>query len=107
MHTTHHAKARRTDPRTSHEAAQAVTPSLTAVQRRVMRYAQAKGQFIDLDLEVHAGDHGSTLRTRRRELVDLGLLRDSGGTRRPEGRARRFIIWTLTPKGAAVELRGA
>lgn len=101
------SRARRTDPATSHEAARAITPDLTAIQRRVLRFAQRRGGegFTDLDLEHLMGDHGSTFRTRRRELVDRGMVRDTGATRRPEGRARRFIVWAVTPRGASVDLR--
>jgi len=44
-------------------------------------------------------DHGSTYRTRRRELVDKGLIGDSGRKVRIAGEARHRIVWVITPRG--------
>lgn len=91
------ARARRSDPITSHHAADAITPSLSEIQRDVMRYAAARGPdgFTDLELEESFGDHGATYRTRRAELVELRMIRDSGRRVRLEGDRRKRIVWVI------------
>lgn len=94
------AHARRSDPHTSHAAAKAVTPEITRKQQAVMAFARSRDPagFTDLELEEHFHDSGSTYRTRRRELVDLGQLRDSGETMRHKGDTRHRVIWVLVRK---------
>lgn len=91
------AKARRTDPATSHQAAQSVT-GLTETQERIyalLKEAPRTDEEIYERMVQHYGETATSLsgaRTRRRELVDLGLARDSGG--RDTTRAGRLtIIW--------------
>lgn len=94
------AHARRDDPITSHRAADAVTIDLARLQRRVLDWAKKQGNgFHDVELENAFMDHGSTFRTRRRELVDKGLIRDSGRKVRIPGEARQRIVWIITPRG--------
>lgn len=102
------ARARTTDPATSHEAAASIAPEdLRASQRFVLdvfrRYSPHR--FCDESLIVHYGyalkarhvvaaQSDSGIRTRRRELVDAGYLRDSGEkVVLPSG--RRSIVWEL------------
>lgn len=88
-----HQLARDTDPSTSFEAASSVLPRLRKLQQVVYDHFVAAKQLTDLDLETRCGDHGSTYRTRRAELVELGLLRDTGQRKHQAGRNR--IIWGL------------
>lgn len=94
------AHARISDPDTSHAAAKAVTPDITRKQKAVMAFARSRhpSGFTDVELEEHFHDAGSTYRTRRRELVDLGELRDSGERIRHAGDTRRRIVWVLVRK---------
>lgn len=89
------AHARRTDPETSHKAAEAVTPGLNAIQRQVEAFARTKlSGFLDRDLVEAFPDMGpSTLRTRRAELVARNIILDSGRRERPEGAASPHTIW--------------
>lgn len=89
------AHARRTDPDTSHEAAEAVTPDLRELQRRVEAYALRKGAagFVDAEMEEEMGDGGSTYRTRRSELTARNIILDTGGRGRWGDSPRRRIIW--------------
>lgn len=93
------AHARRGDPDTSHEAAAAISPHLSDVQCEVLAFARGRGAqgFTDLDLSAHFDDAGSTHRSRRRELVDEGLIEDSGERWRPPEGGRRHIIWRIRP----------
>ncbi len=70
---------RRKDPETSREAAEKVVPKLRLLQQRVLAVLrQYPDGLTDYQIEMLLGDHGSTYRTRRSELVALGLVRDSG-----------------------------
>ena len=105
------AHARRSDPLTSHAAAASITPdqlrashvAVLAVFRRVgaMHDERLLAAYADVTLlhgTIGPRQSPSGLRTRRRELVDLGLLRDSGErVTLPSG--RRSIIWEQTTPG--------
>ncbi len=103
------ALARRSDPITSHEAAEAATKEITRKQRQVLAYAYRRGSegFTDLDLEKNFEDYSSTYRSRRSELTDLAMIRDSGSKMKPRARGRSYIIWRITPKGIAQHEKGA
>lgn len=93
------AHARNTDPDTSHEAAESISPRLRELQRKVLMFAyDYPDGFIDPELNRRFDTHGSTYRTRRAELVEQGLIRDSG-ERRTDGGTRRHIIWQITLEG--------
>lgn len=89
------AHARRYDPGTSHQAADAVTPDLKALQARVADFAKRTGQsgFTDAQMEDELGDAGSTLRSRRAELTARNIILDSGVTRTYGYSTRRRIVW--------------
>lgn len=95
-------RARRSDPITSHEAGEAIERHMTRIQRNVLFWADRMGPagFIDPELENNFQDFGSTHRTRRRELVDQGFIRDSGQTRLLPNHERRFIVWMITRRGS-------
>lgn len=98
---------RSTDPDTSRDAAASVT-NIGATQSVILdilfnqanthhgirqQYERMRGVFGDLP---QVSDSG--LRTRTRELVDAGLVEDSGfRVELPTG--RRAIAWQLTPAG--------
>ena len=94
--TVEHAVARNTDPDTSWEAAQSVG-DVRRSQQEVFDLIRRAGGTTDEELLMLAKVQGirqspSGLRTRRAELVDKGLVRDSG--RRTRGRTgRRMIVW--------------
>lgn len=100
------ARARRTDPVTSHDAADGVTPHLSVLQRQVLGWAVRQvGGFIDPELQDFFDNPGSTHRTRRCELVDLGLIKPVG-VRAYEDKKFGFTVWAATPKGHRVYQEG-
>lgn len=94
-------RARSTDPATSHAAAGSVG-DLRESQRAVLACFLQHGPMHDEKLEVRYSQQPrqseSGLRTRRRELVDLGLLRDSGSTSLTV-HGRKTVVWQLTDQG--------
>lgn len=94
------ARARTTDPDTSHAAAASITGvQLRESQLSVLRLFRLIGDMTDEQLLDAAGRNSvrqspSGLRTRRRELVDLGRLRDTGD-RVLLNTGRRAIVWGL------------
>lgn len=97
-----HPVARTTDPETSHEAAASVR-DIRASQKQVFDLlATLVGGATDDELIRYARRCGvmqsdSGLRTRRAELVRLGLVRDSG-RRGYTALLRRSIIWEVVPR---------
>lgn len=103
--------ARRTDPPTSHAAAESAKPSAGAIRAHVLealRQAAREGLrgLTDEELVDLFGARGwpgtpSGIRTRRRELVDEEpppLVADSGNTR-PTRSGRSSIVWVARPTG--------
>lgn len=105
------AHARRTDPWTSHAAAESIgAHELRASQERVLELLREHGPGTDSQIaeryERLRRKRGwppmspSGLRTRRRELCDKGLAHDSRARARlPSGRAS--IIWAPGPAPVA------
>jgi hypothetical protein len=91
---------RRADPATSFAAASSVVKKLRPIQEKVLAELRAAGAagLTDLELEERCGSHGSTFRTRRSELVDAGLVRDSGVKRHQAGSNR--IVWVASQQQA-------
>jgi len=92
------AHARRTDPQTSHEAARSVE-RIRERQQAVLDLLRRRGPMCDEEIaRTYAGVAGlpaqspSGLRTRRAELVDMGLVEDSG-ERVTLASGRRSIRW--------------
>lgn len=91
---------RPTDPETSFEAADAIEPHLRLLQERVLQLFHDFGPMtqhalIDLYRERHGHAPESTIRTRCAELVEVGLIADTGARRLlPSG--RRAVIWQRT-----------
>lgn len=96
------ARARNTDPGTSHEAARSVS-ELRRKQFVVWEMLFSYGPMTDEEIaERYAPPYPpqspSGLRTRRRELVDAGLVRDTGERKRTKAN-RRTIVWEIDPEG--------
>lgn len=86
---------RRDDLDTSREAAESIYGSITQLQAQVMRYARMRGAdgFTDSELNRDLHCHGSTLRTRRAELVEAGFIVNSGRSRKYGSKGRRHTVW--------------
>jgi hypothetical protein len=91
--------ARRSDPETSWQAARSVDPlKLRATQREILWVLRNWGPLTDEEIAVLVGPDSqspSGLRTRRRELVDAGLVVDTG-RRRKSRSGRAMIVWAAT-----------
>lgn len=90
-----HAYARRGDPDTSWEAAHSLDPEhLRASQAQVLATLQDHGPMTDAALELMlAGEQApSGVRTRRRELADMGLVYDTE-KREVLASGRHAIVW--------------
>jgi hypothetical protein len=93
-----HATARSTDPETSHESAEAFTEQrLTEIQTAVFELFTVRRRLTDEEIEDALSvkyPAFSTLRKRRTDLVQMGLIRDSGERRFNRNR-RRMIVWEI------------
>lgn len=91
-------------PATMKAGAEAVSKSLGGLRGNVMRlYKEHReltdGELVDLFAERFGEHEYRSISTRRRELVDKGLLVDSGRTKpNPKSRVAN-IIWRITPRG--------
>lgn len=87
-------------PDTSREAARKFTAQSGTARRRVFDALHAAGGdgMTDEELQRHLGMGGNTERPRRIELVDAGMVADSG-RRRPTNSDSRGIVWTVTSRG--------
>lgn len=92
--------ARSTDPETSQAAADSVRRQTDTHRMIQLRFRElAGGGLTDEELAARVEAAGyrispSGLRSRRSELVDLGVLVDSGRRRRTRA-GRATIVWTL------------
>lgn len=94
------ARARKTDPETSHEAAASVS-DLRRSQQEVLEAVRDLEHATDDEIFAYLNAKGvlmspSGARTRRKELVDAGLVRDSGFPGRTAS-GRRAIKWEVVP----------
>lgn len=85
-------------PATAHEAAASVATVGGAQRRRVLEHLQALGAggATDEEMQIVLGLNPSAQRPRRVELVDAGLVRDSGRTRKTTS-GRNAIVWEARP----------
>lgn len=95
--------ARATDPGTSWEAAKSVKKVRTT-QLRILAALRAMGPMTDEEIAAALAKHHwavspSGARTRRAELVDMGLVADSGQRRRLST-GRRGIVWAAVERGS-------
>lgn len=95
------AVARAGDPQTSWQAAQSVTPeALRASQQQVLDILRKHGPLTDEGIYryVNGEQSVSGARTRRSELVDVGLVRDSKARARTAA-GRQTIVWEVNERG--------
>lgn len=94
--------ARTTDPETSHQAAASLDPvKMRAQHEYVLKLLRKPGTDFDIacrwieDHKNYASQNYSPsgLRTRRKELVDMGKVRDSGKRVVLEATGRKAIVW--------------
>lgn len=93
------AKARRTDPITSHDAAESVD-NITQTQSYVLRCLRRPRVDVELvsayrEYKTAPRASESGIRSRRAELVDRGLVVDTGRRVRLES-GRYAIVWGLS-----------
>jgi hypothetical protein len=94
-------RARRSDPDTSHAAAESIEDSITLVQQRVLEiHRDAPDGLTDEELlDIYQFRFGETAesspRKRRHDLTAKGLIQDSGGRRKLKT-GRKGIVWKLT-----------
>lgn len=91
-----YTRARNTDPSTSREAAASVL-RIRETQQHILDTLRTHGPLTDEQISHVAFEEGwytspSGLRTRRAELVEKGLIADSGERHRTAS-GRRTIIW--------------
>jgi hypothetical protein len=78
---------------TSVAAAASVYPDLRRLQLEVLAFAKHRPDgFTDEQMNEFFDTHRSTFRARRSELVDKGLIVDSG-QRRPMTNGRKATVW--------------
>jgi hypothetical protein len=79
---------------TSVQAAESIAPSVPKIASIVFEYAAMRGSqgFTDEEMNEYFETHKSSYRARRAELVDRGLIEDSGvRVKGPNG--RNMIVW--------------
>lgn len=82
---------------TSLQAAVLAEPLVNALQAKVFAQIKLCGGATDEELQVALGLNPSTQRPRRIELVEKGLVRDSGKTRKTAAN-RNAVVWETVPK---------
>lgn len=98
------AKARITDPVTSHMAAKAQTPNKVRSEHRLVLELLSMEPLSDFDLATRASQAlGRTVKqtsigVRRKELCTIGLVRDSG-RKSVSDTGSPCIVWELTTAG--------
>jgi hypothetical protein len=95
-----HTRARWSDPDTSHQAAGKIEYKMTELRATVLQHFVHWTELTDLELESLCANHGSTYRTRRSELTEMGYIADTGRRKLQKGSNR--IVWTITPEGLSV-----
>ena len=100
------AVARRDDLDTSHLAAEDITPRIRILQAAVLSFAASCRPFgfTDPAMNDHFETHSSTYRTRRAELVAMGLIEDSGDRACIGASGRKHAVWRITDRGLAKHL---
>jgi hypothetical protein len=81
---------------TSKQAAAAIGPRLSELQRQVLHYVRGQGErgATDEEIQLVTGMRPDTARARRCELRDKGLLIDSG-KRRSTTSGRAAVVWVV------------
>lgn len=81
---------------TSIAAAEAIKPRVEIYRERILAEIKRSGALgrTDGELQEQLNMNGSTQRPRRIELVDAGLVRDSGRTRKSAS-GRACVVWVV------------
>lgn len=81
---------------TSRAAAEAIKPGLNALQQKVLNIIRLEPSWgaTDEEIQMMANMNPSTQRPRRIELMNKGLIRDSGKTRATKS-GRRAVVWVV------------
>ena len=100
------AFARIGDPDTSHLAAEDITPRIRILQAAVLSFAASCRPFgfTDPAMNNHFETHSSSYRTRRAELVGMGMIEDSGERVCIGASGRKHAVWRITDRGWAKHL---
>ena len=77
---------------TSRDAHDDIKPDARTLRERVHAYIIRQGGATDEEMQHALGMGANTQRPRRRELVQRGLVRDSGKTRKTQA-GREAIVW--------------
>jgi hypothetical protein len=82
---------------TSEEAAKLIEPTSGSLRGKILEHTRRMAAFgvTDDEVEMWSGLRHQTASARRRELVQAGLLRDSG-RRRPTRSGRMATVWVAT-----------
>lgn len=98
--------------RTSSRERWIASPKMIAMRQDILRVYHEVGAVTDATLERHPlfvrSKFGySRLRSRRRELVELGLVRQCGTTSdfNRDGRVMRMALWDVTLRGRMLDPR--
>jgi DNA-binding IclR family transcriptional regulator len=85
---------------TSRQAAVAIRPAAGTQRGRVLAYVESCGQTGATDEEIADGLYmnPSSVRPRRGELLEQGLIRDSGKTRQTKA-GLRAVVWAAAGAG--------
>jgi len=80
---------------TSREAAEHIAGSANTLRKKVYDYLRSEPEgATDMEMQVVLGMDGSTQRPRRVKLVELGLVRDSGRTKKSSS-GRTVTVWEV------------
>jgi predicted transcriptional regulator len=94
--------ARRTDPETSHEAAERMKPLAPRDRLAVLLAHWTKPDgMTDFELAASLGRQQTSVGKRRGELRDAGLITDAE-IRRKSPSGSTAIVWRITAKGMAM-----
>lgn len=86
--------ARADHPPTAKQAARAIGPATGHLRQLVLGHLRATGPATDEAMQRALNMPGNTQRARRVELVDAGLVRDSG-KRAKTSSGRAAIVWEV------------
>jgi hypothetical protein len=81
--------------KTSRQAAERIAPVLNALQARVYRYIMDNGGSTDEAGYTALDMSPSTYRPRRIELVNMGMVKDSGRTDKTASN-RNAVVWVIS-----------
>lgn len=89
---------------TSQIAAEQIKPCAGTLRARVLSFIESTGQAGATDIEIQdaLSMEGNTERPRRGELLKIGLIRDSGRTRKTRS-GRAAVVWEVTQLASNTE----